>query len=132
MNKIKAAKELLKLARELLAVEFPTQDAMDTYLKEHPDADRSNHSVKKQDKPAGKSWWPFGKKKQAPAEPKKEEPPSKPLTPEEEKYYRGKIRRMEEEMKRLDEKEIEEERKGLRHRNLLVPPRGWKPHSLVD
>ena len=40
---------LLKLARELLAMDFPTQDAMDKYLKEHPDADRSNHKVVKND-----------------------------------------------------------------------------------
>lgn len=40
------ARELVAMAKELLAMEFPTQDALDKYLKEHPDADRSNHSVK--------------------------------------------------------------------------------------
>ena len=29
-----------------VAMEFPTQDAMDKYLKEHPDADKSLHTVK--------------------------------------------------------------------------------------
>lgn len=27
-------------------MEFPTKDALDKYLKEHPDADKSKHSVK--------------------------------------------------------------------------------------
>ena len=36
------------------ATEFPTQDALDKYLKEHPDADRANHKVvEKKDRPAG-------------------------------------------------------------------------------
>lgn len=30
------------------AMEFPTQDALDAYLKEHPKADKSNHTVKKE------------------------------------------------------------------------------------
>jgi hypothetical protein len=30
-----------------LATDFPTQDALDTYLEAHPDADRSNHKVVK-------------------------------------------------------------------------------------
>ena len=47
MNKIAVAKELLAIARELQAIEFPTQDAYDKYMKDHPDADKSNHSVKK-------------------------------------------------------------------------------------
>lgn len=29
------------------AMEFPTEEALRSYLKEHPDADRSNHTVKK-------------------------------------------------------------------------------------
>jgi hypothetical protein len=41
------SRELLKVAKDLLAMEFPTQDAMDKYLKEHPAADRSNHRVVK-------------------------------------------------------------------------------------
>ena len=45
MNKRLVAKELLKMAKELLAIDFPTKDAMDKYLKDHPDADRSNHHV---------------------------------------------------------------------------------------
>ena len=50
----KVAEELLAMARELLAMEFPTQDAMDKYLKEHPDADRSNHKVVETKKPEKK------------------------------------------------------------------------------
>lgn len=45
MNRMVVASELLRIAKDLLAIEFPTQDAMDKYLKEHPDADRSNHKV---------------------------------------------------------------------------------------
>jgi len=59
MNRTLVAKELVKIARELVAMEFPTQDAYDKYMKEHPDADKSLHSVKetkkepaKQEKPA--------------------------------------------------------------------------------
>ena len=38
----KASDSSLKSRR---AMEFPTQDAMDKYLKEHPEADKSNHKV---------------------------------------------------------------------------------------
>lgn len=56
MDRKKVAAELLALARELVGMEFPTQDAMDKYLKDHPDADKSNHKVveTKKDKPAKK------------------------------------------------------------------------------
>jgi hypothetical protein len=33
--------------RGILATEFPTENALKKYLKEHPDADPKNHSVKK-------------------------------------------------------------------------------------
>jgi hypothetical protein len=45
VNKIAVAKELVAIARELQAIEFPTQDAYDKYMKDHPDADKSNHRV---------------------------------------------------------------------------------------
>lgn len=45
MNEIAVARELLRVAKSLMAMDFPTQDAMDKYLKEHPDADKSNHKV---------------------------------------------------------------------------------------
>jgi hypothetical protein len=45
MTKRLVAKELLKMAKELLAIDFPNKDALDKYLKDHPDADRSNHKV---------------------------------------------------------------------------------------
>jgi predicted RNA-binding Zn-ribbon protein involved in translation (DUF1610 family) len=47
MNKEMVAMEMLKLADTILATDFPTQEALDKYLKEHPDADRSNHKVVK-------------------------------------------------------------------------------------
>ena len=36
-----------KASIEMTAMEFPTQDALDKYLKDHPDANRSNHKVVK-------------------------------------------------------------------------------------
>ena len=36
-------------AKEKKAMDFPTQDAMDKYLKDHPDANRSNHKVVKKE-----------------------------------------------------------------------------------
>lgn len=45
MNREAIAQELVKLASELIGMEFPTQDAYDKYMKEHPDADKSKHSV---------------------------------------------------------------------------------------
>jgi hypothetical protein len=50
MNKKAVAKELVKVAKLLQAIEFDTQDAYDAYMKEHPEADKSNHSVKKEEK----------------------------------------------------------------------------------
>ena len=55
MNKAFVAKELLAIAKELVAMDFPTQDAMDKYLKEHPDADKSLHHVKETKKEPAKS-----------------------------------------------------------------------------
>ena len=46
MNRVKVAQEILKLAREFVGVEFPSQFAMDWYLKLHPGADKSLHWVK--------------------------------------------------------------------------------------
>jgi hypothetical protein len=33
----------------MIAMDFPTQDAYDKYMKEHPDADKSKHKVVKQE-----------------------------------------------------------------------------------
>ena len=61
--KQRIASELLVMAKELIGMDFPTQDAMDKYLKDHPDADKSNHRVVKTEKTEPKK-----------DEPKKEEP----------------------------------------------------------
>jgi len=37
-----------RIARNLVAEVFATQEALDKYLQEHPDADRSLHRVKKE------------------------------------------------------------------------------------
>ena len=44
----RVASELLAVARDLAAMDFPSQKALDKYLKEHPDADRGKHKVVKQ------------------------------------------------------------------------------------
>ena len=50
MNKRKVAAELIKVAESLIAIDFPTDEAMKKYLKEHLDADKSNHRVVKTEK----------------------------------------------------------------------------------
>lgn len=39
------AKELLRIARDLVAMEFPSETALHKYLKDHPGAEKSNHKV---------------------------------------------------------------------------------------
>lgn len=68
MNRIAMAQELVRMAKEVMAIEFPTQDAMDAYLKEHPDADRSNHRVVKEKHNDS----PRGDKQQTPKERRRE------------------------------------------------------------
>jgi len=43
-----------RYADELVAMEFPTEDALDKYLKEHPKADKANHTVNPNKKPSRK------------------------------------------------------------------------------
>jgi len=40
---------LVKRVATRFATEFPTENALKKYLKDHPDADKSNHSVNKKD-----------------------------------------------------------------------------------
>jgi hypothetical protein len=47
MDKIKAARELLKIAKDLEAYEFPNQKELVKYLHEHPAARPSKHTVKR-------------------------------------------------------------------------------------
>jgi predicted RNA-binding Zn-ribbon protein involved in translation (DUF1610 family) len=47
-----AGREEVAADSSLTAMEFPNQDAMDKYLKDHPDADRSRHKVVKTKKEA--------------------------------------------------------------------------------
>lgn len=49
MNKVKLASDLVKLAKDLMSIEFDSEDALKKYLKEHPKADKSKHKVKKTD-----------------------------------------------------------------------------------
>jgi len=51
---------LVKRVATRFAMEFPTDEALKEYLKEHPDADRSKHSVKKKEE--GSSEKPSGSK----------------------------------------------------------------------
>lgn len=54
MNAVAAARDLLVMAKELVGIDFSTQHEFDKYMKDHPDADRSNHRVVKKDKPSSK------------------------------------------------------------------------------
>ncbi len=45
MNKEMVAVELVTAASDIMAMDFPTQDIMDKYLKKHPAADKSKHKV---------------------------------------------------------------------------------------
>ena len=47
MDRKMVANELVAVAKALMAIDFKTQDAMDKYLKDHPDADKSRHKVVK-------------------------------------------------------------------------------------
>lgn len=53
MNKNLVASELTTVAKDILALEFPTQDALDKYLEDHPAADKSKHKVKETKKEEG-------------------------------------------------------------------------------
>ena len=46
-NDIQAARELTVAVREIIAKEFPSTEALNKYLKDHPDAKKSDHTVKK-------------------------------------------------------------------------------------
>lgn len=52
--KQKVASELLVVARDLLAMDFPNQDSYSEYMDAHPDADPSNHKVVKKEKSPAK------------------------------------------------------------------------------
>lgn len=45
MDKRIIAKELVKIAKDIQAMNFPTQEALNQYLRQHPNADRSQHKV---------------------------------------------------------------------------------------
>lgn len=44
--KKKIITELIKIAKTLLSIEFPSKEALNDYLHEHPNADPRNHSIK--------------------------------------------------------------------------------------
>jgi hypothetical protein len=69
MDNVRIARRLLFMAKELIGIDFPTQDAYDKYMKEHPDADKTNHRVVETKKDAPKQEEP-AKKDESKAEPK--------------------------------------------------------------
>lgn len=77
MDSVKVASELIAMAKALIGMEFPTEDAMKKYLKDHPRADKSLHTVKKQE---GEKEEEPGKKEEEP-EKKSQLPPHTELTP---------------------------------------------------
>ena len=50
MNKLMLAKQIIKIAKQLVGIQFATKQQMQKYLKDHPGADKRNHSVKKEQK----------------------------------------------------------------------------------
>ena len=46
MYKNNIAKQLVKIAKELVSIEFATKQQLNKYLKQHPEANPKNHSVK--------------------------------------------------------------------------------------
>ena len=46
MDKVKLASELVRIAEELVAMEFSTEESMREYLREHPSANPASHHVK--------------------------------------------------------------------------------------
>jgi len=56
VNKKLLAKEIAKVAGILVGMEFPSEDALKKYLEEHPESDKSHHTVKKhEEKPTGET-----------------------------------------------------------------------------
>ena len=47
----KLASKILKMAKQLISMEFNTDKELKKYLKDHPDANKSKHKVKKKDGP---------------------------------------------------------------------------------
>ena len=47
MDKNRVASELLKVAQDLIAIDFPSDEALKQYLNDHPKADKRNHKVVK-------------------------------------------------------------------------------------
>ena len=45
MNDLRIAREISRIAREMLSIDFSTKNEYDQYLKDHPAADRKNHRV---------------------------------------------------------------------------------------
>ena len=74
---IKQASEILAVAKEILATDFPNQEALDKYLHEHPDADKSNHRVVKTPEKSSAPEDESAPKQKAP----EEKTPEKPSTP---------------------------------------------------
>ena len=74
------ATELIKVARLLTAIDFPSDRALRKYLKEHPAADKGRHKVVRQ-KPGGSSKQPTNLRPK-PKRVEKPKPKMKPEAPE--------------------------------------------------
>ena len=80
MDKVVVAQELLRVAKDLSAMEFLNKDSYDLYMREHPDADRSKHTYLKSER--------FPEKNYVKDHPKKKEKSfieSHPFTPKDPK-----------------------------------------------
>lgn len=54
MRRFELAAELVRIAKSLAGIDFSTKSQMDSYLKEHPGADRSKHRVVRSPESDGK------------------------------------------------------------------------------
>jgi hypothetical protein len=95
MNRRRLARELVYLASELMAFEFPSKDALEKYLKEHPDADLSLHKVIEDKKKPSSPEEQEGKKSEGEADhpkiKKMQKDPPVSLSPDQNKTYKERV-----------------------------------------
>ena len=136
MNRNYIASELLKAAKEMTAIDFYTQTAMDLYLKLHPKSNKSDHKLVKspsQSKPSGPPKGSpeaeyqkiHGKPKQTPKGP---QPPPKGSPEAEWQKTHGTPK---EEQKKQDESKKKKKSHDMTASRDAIPMDAW-PSSVLD
>ena len=89
MNRRAAEYHIRRIANSILAMEFPTQDAFDKYMDEHPDADPRHHRVVQQQTQAPAKQEKPTEKKDVPKEkaPEQKQAPEKGAPAPKGKYF---------------------------------------------